>query len=70
LNFDGTSVRFRNPACDGEPQPNTSKLARASLVDAVKPIKNVRHIFYGNTNSGVSNFSHGGIITALKPDGD
>src|ERR1051326_7280685 len=32
LNFDGTSMRFRNPACDGKTQSNASKLTRAGFV--------------------------------------
>jgi len=68
LNFDGTSVRFRNPTCDGEAEPNASKLARPGFVGTVEAIKNVRQSVGTNTNSGIPKLCHGGIIAAHEPD--
>jgi hypothetical protein len=68
LNFDGTSVRFRNPACDGKTQSNASKLARAGFVGTVEALKNVRQIVSTYANSGIPKLCYGGSIGTLKSD--
>src|ERR1051326_7280686 len=68
LNFDGTSMRFRNPACDGKTQSNASKLTRAGFVGTVETLKNVRQIVSAYANSGIAKLCDGGSIGTLKSD--
>ncbi len=61
-------MRFRNPACDGEAQPNASKLARPGFVGTVEAIKNARQIGRADTNASIPELHQGGMIGALNPD--
>ncbi len=70
LNFDGASVRFRNPSGNREAQPNATAFAGPRLVRTVEAIKDVWQIDPRNADSGISKLCHGGAIFSPEPNGN
>src|ERR1700692_1036936 len=59
LHFNRSGVDLGNPAADGEPQPDTTRFARARFIGAIESLKHIWQIRLGDANPRVAHLRDG-----------
>ncbi len=70
LHADLTTIGFDNRFGNGKPKTDTSRMRGTRLIGPIKPIKNVRQFFRGNTNPSIMHLNDNIIQLPHRPHND